>query len=123
MRHRLTALVLAFIMASPACWCGWTHAAAEAHVRTCCQAKAKKQNLPAKEKDCPCSQAIKARDLAQGKVSVPAPSLVDLHLTMVPAIAPVLSEIMHSFAVTEPHEHGPPREIRPLYHLDCALLI
>lgn len=124
MFHRLTALVLAVIMASPACWCGWTHAAATQHVRTCCAAKAKaKGDAPAKSKDCPCAQALKVRDVVQAKVKVPVPMPLDSFLMRPAMVELQAAEPITVFAAYVPPANGPPRMPRPLYYMDCSLLI
>ena len=124
MFHRLTALVLALIVASPACWCSWSHAGEKAHVRSCCEAKAQhKRGTENKDKNCPCSQALKSREVVQAKVKVPEPVLAELQMPALSVAEITVVPAMKTFADHDPLIHGPPREVRPLYHLDCSLLI
>ncbi len=69
-------------------------------------------------------EAPKARDLQLAKVTVPAPLLYDLHLPLLAVIELVVPRSDNLSAALMLRNHGPPqREARPLYHLDCALLI
>jgi hypothetical protein len=122
---RLTVLVLAFIMASPPCWCGWSHATQVSHAKSCCEESAaeKKADAPAKSKDCPCQQAIKTRELVKAEVKVPPPVLADLHFEVLTIRE--LPQHPETFFILreEPHNHGPPGKARPLYQMACSFLI
>jgi len=101
------------------------HAAEKAHVESCCEAKeAGHKTSPSKEdKDCACSKTPKVRDLSHAKVQVPSPDLLVLSLPLSARLELMAPEVeMHSAALLL-HNHGPPRPARPLYHLDCSLLI
>lgn len=123
MFHRFTALFLALILASPACWCGLMHVPSAApHVKACCASRAKGKDS-SREKDCVCSQTVKARELTQAKVKLPEPSIasdpfVSLVVTLLPK--PVATTVL---PVGNLDNHGPPLRSRALYHLDCSLLI
>ena len=68
-------------------------------------------------------QSLKARDVVQAKVKIPAPSPGDLHLPVLAVLETSLPDFTIFSAAPRPLNHSPPREVRPLYHLDCALLI
>ena len=126
MPYRLTVLVLAFILASPPCWCGWTHAAQVTHAKSCCEEAAaeKKADAPAKSKECPCLQSLKTRELVKAEVKAPVPVLADLHFEVLTALELPRQPFETFFNLREePHNHGPPGTARPLYQLACSLVI
>lgn len=122
MSHRFTALVLALIVASPLCCCGWMHAAEKAHVESCCEAKEAGKPVP-KDKDCVCAQTPKFRDVSHARVAAPAPDLFVLDLPLLAITELEIPFIGEHSAALVLRNHGPPPLARPLYHRDCALLI
>ncbi len=125
MSHRFTALVLALIVASPLCCGGWVHAAEKPNVESCCEAKEPGKTTPHPEgdKDCACSQTPKFRDVSHAGVTVPAPELTVLLLPEFALLDLGIPNAEDCSAALVLHYHGPPRTVRPLYHLDCALIV
>lgn len=128
MLRQLTAWMLALLIASPMCWCGWMHEAqAQAAAKPgCCQEReeAGHSTAPQDSKDCPCSVAPKARDVAASKITVPPVPVTGEWLA---TWNPVQLELAHRDAGVQPDveflEHGPPPRALRLWVLDCALLI
>ncbi len=122
MIHKLTAFVLALLIGSPLCCCGWTHRA-EVEVKSCCQSKKHSEAPKPKDKEnCPCANTPKVRDLASAKTSLPAPEISPAALTHDFVELPALSWTAIKFKLAS-SEHGPPRARLPLYLRHCALLI
>ena len=129
MPHKLTAWMLALLIASPMCWCGWMHGshAAEAGKPSCCQdakSKGSEKKGPEKSGDCPCSQLPKVRDVVSGKISVPA---VPVSGEWLSAWNPVHPELVRQDAGhplwNDLLAHGPPpREVK-LFVQYCSLLV
>lgn len=130
MAHKVTAFMLALLIGSPMCWCGWMHQQAQVAESSCCHQKAGKteegHQTPASapgSQDCPCSKAPKAREATVTKIAVPA--LQPSDYTPPPWLgANVFAriEFWQPMAV-QTTEHGPPSRAVPLYVRDCSLLI
>ncbi|MBL9143443.1 MAG: hypothetical protein JNM99_07135 [Verrucomicrobiaceae bacterium] len=129
MFQKVTAFMLALLIGSPMCWCGWMHSrapAASAAVPACCHAKAKdsaKHESDKSKEDCPCAHAPKARDVVSSKVSLPSLKVMDFHLLTWTKVRVSLWDGVIDEAVASRTEHGPPREAVPLYMVHCSLLI
>jgi hypothetical protein len=122
MTRQLTALVLALLIGSPLCCCGWSHRA-EPAVKACCQSKKHGDSQRPKDKEnCSCANTPKVRALVDAKVSVPghdaSPSFITNEVAELKV--PVWTEFQLTLA---PDEHGPPRDEVPLYLRYCALLM
>ena len=122
---RLLALVLAFIIGSPACWCcaQTTPQPAEKAKHSCCEQSAPSESLPAAPKDpCPCGASMVRREMAKTIVDVPPPNFTLLHLAPVcgPAVlaAPSVKRAVPCFDDT-----GPPHQRLPIYLRQHALLM
>jgi len=129
MFHKVTAFMLALLIGSPMCWCGWMHSRASgaaASVPACCHAKAKdaaKHESDKPKEDCPCAHAPKARDVVSSKVPVPSLKVTDFHLATWTEVPVNLGDWSRDEATPRGTEHGPPREVLPLYLVHCSLLI
>lgn len=129
MFHKVTAFMLALLIGSPMCWCGWMHSrapAASAAVPACCHAKAKdatKQQSDKSKEDCPCAHTPKARDVVSSKVPVPSLKVMDFHLLTWTDVLVLHWDEAKDEALVSRTEHGPPREVVPLYLAQCSLLI
>ena len=131
MLQKLTAWMLALLIASPMCWCGWMHSAQAAAVvatkPSCCHEKkgaTDKKSGPVDNSDCPCAHTPKVRDLASSKAIVPTAPVTD---DVLGTWNPVEFELAHSGIEIAPlyyfHAHGPPLRTVPLFVRHCALLI
>lgn len=130
MLHKLTAWMLALLIASPICWCGWMHGDQKVAVNekpSCCPHKkesTEQKQAPKDPSDCPCSQLPKVRELAVSKVMIPAVPVTDDTLA---TWNPLLLELAHRDAAPVSFEwvlnHGPPLPGEPLFLRHCALLI
>jgi hypothetical protein len=121
--------MLALLIASPMCWCGWMHGshAAEVSKPSCCQdAKSKGSEKKSSEKpgDCPCSQLPKVRDVASGKISVPVVPVTGEWLsTWNPVHAAQVCDEGSRQIWNDFLAHGPPpREVK-LFVQYCSLLV
>lgn len=130
MFQKVTAFMLALLIGSPMCWCGWMHRAPPATstaVPSCCHAKAKdgktEQKTSKSKEDCPCAHAPKARELVSSKVKVPEAAAFGMHLQTWSVQTALVPDFPQKAGVTSTTGHGPPRTAVPLYLLQRALLI
>ena len=129
MFHKITAFMLALLIGSPMCWCGWMHSRAQDAATTvpaCCHSKAKDTANHESDKsneDCPCAHAPKARDVVSSKVPVPSLKVIDFHLQTWTDVLVMHGDWSRDEASPRGTERGPPREVVPLYLVHCSLLI
>lgn len=129
MFHKVTAFMLALLIGSPMCWCGWMHSrapATSASVPACCHAKAKdaaKHQSDKSKEDCPCAHAPKARDVVSSKVPLPSLKVMDFHLLTWTEVLVTHWDGARDGAWVSRTAHGPPRTVVPLYLAQCSLLI
>jgi hypothetical protein len=126
MIHKLTALMLALLIASPVCWCGWMHVtASQAEVPSCCQHKhdAADTSAPLAPEDCPCSKAPKARETTVAKVLVPAPVMSEGTLPPQHPATTFSTVWQPASSVFWRDAHSPPRPAVPLRVLHCSWLV
>lgn len=121
---RLLALVLAFIIGSPACWCCVQPASQPKKVKhSCCEQSAPEESLPAAPvpKDpCPCGSSMIKREMAKTIVDLPPPNFVPMDL--VPLSPPVILTVpLITRAVPYFHDTGPPHERLPIFLRQHAL--
>lgn len=129
MFHKITAFMLALLIGSPMCWCGWMHGREPSQavpVSSCCHVKTKdaaKHESDKSKEDCPCAHVPKARDVVSGKVPVPSLKVMDFPLQNWTEIRVSHADWPRVEALSLRAEHGPPREVVPLYLVQCSLLI
>jgi hypothetical protein len=124
--HRLLALIMAFLVGSPVCWCcaQTEQQPVKKAVRSCCEAKREKEkSKPASQREnCPCAGSIAQRDLAKSTMVAPpavlAAPVVIAVVEFVPHFVPV-----ETGRVTPCNDTGPPPERTPLYLRQHALLL
>ena len=130
MFQKVTAFMLALLIGSPMCWCGWMHRAppaASTPVPSCRHAKAQdgktEQKTSKSKDDCPCAHAPKARELVSSKVKVPEAAAFDMHLQPWSVQTTLVPHPPQKTLIGSTIGDGPPRTAEPLYLVQCALLI
>ena len=130
MFQRITALVLALFVASPACWCCAEQPAAKSPVKrhSCCEQKAENESAPAQSGDqrkapCPCALSQTKRDQQSVQTAVPTPTWT--LAAVVPAFQEevLMAPTMGLNGMSRvPLDTGPPDSRPPLYKRYLALL-
>lgn len=130
MLQKVTAWMLALLIASPMCWCGWMHSApaAEAAVAakpSCCHDKKESKKAASDEaNDCPCAHAPKARELTSSKILVPSASMAGDALALWEPMMLVLDRPAVTVRFLDNlHAQGPPLRTEPLFVRHCSWLI
>ena len=123
---RLLALVLAFIIGSPACWCCAQSAPQPQKAKhSCCEQSApaeSKPAAPAPKDPCPCGSSMIKREMAKTIVDVPLPNLIVLALA--PVCRPVvLTTPPATQAAIHFYDTGPPHERLSIFLRQHALLM